>query len=73
LSGTLVNALAAITLIEMVFTLGLGPTSSAVLDATKNWRLIIRALLASDVIVPAIAIAWGKLNPGFTLAVKKAA
>jgi bile acid:Na+ symporter, BASS family len=57
LSGTLVNALAAITLVEMMFTLGLGLTPSAVLGATKDWRLIMRALLASYAIVPALAVA----------------
>ena len=56
MTGTLINALAAITLIEMMFTLGMGLTISAVLDATKNATLIVRALLASYVIVPALAV-----------------
>lgn len=55
MTGILINALAAITLIEMMFTLGLGLTSSAVLNATRNGHLIMRALFASYVIVPALA------------------
>ena len=57
MTGRLINALAAITLIEMMFTLGLGLTTSAVLNATKNGRLIVRALVASYVVVPAVAVA----------------
>jgi len=56
-TGKLINALAAITLIEMMFTLGLGLSTSAVLNATKNGRLIVRALFASYVVVPALAVA----------------
>jgi BASS family bile acid:Na+ symporter len=52
----LVNLLAAVTLIEMMVTLGLGVRASDVLAVGKQWDLLSRALLANYVIVPGAAL-----------------
>lgn len=54
--GQLVNLLAAITLIEMMVTLGLGVRASDVLAVSKRVDLLSRALLANYVIVPGAAL-----------------
>jgi BASS family bile acid:Na+ symporter len=51
-----INLLAAITLIEMMITIGLGVEFSAVLNVARNWRLVSRALIANYVVVPAAAL-----------------
>lgn len=51
----LVNLLAAITLIEMMGTLGLGIRASDVLAIGRQWDLLSRALLANYVVVPGAA------------------
>jgi BASS family bile acid:Na+ symporter len=51
-----VNLLAAVTLIEMMVTLGLGVRASDVLAVGKQWGLLSRALLANYVIVPGAAL-----------------
>ena len=57
MSAKLINVLAAITLIEMMITLGLGLTFSTVANSLKTAGLIWRALLANYVIVPCLAVA----------------
>jgi BASS family bile acid:Na+ symporter len=51
-----VSLLAAVTLIEMMATLGLGVNASDVLRVGKRRELLIRALLANYVIVPLAAV-----------------
>ena len=51
-----VSLLAAITLIEMMVTLGLGIDASNVLAVGKDWKLLARALLANYVVVPFAAL-----------------
>jgi len=52
----LINILAAITLIEMMVTIGLGVTLSDVLRVSRNWSLVARAVLANYILVPAAAV-----------------
>ena len=52
-----VNLLAAVTLFEMMVTLGLGVKTSDVLAVGKQMDLLARALLANYVIVPIAAVA----------------
>src|ERR1700757_760845 len=53
----LVNLLAAVTLIEMMVTLGLGVKASDVLSVGKQLDLLFRALLANYIVVPSAAVA----------------
>ena len=52
----LINILAAITLIEMMVTIGLGVTLSDVLRVSRSWSLVARAVLANYILVPAAAV-----------------
>jgi BASS family bile acid:Na+ symporter len=52
----LINILAAITLIEMMVTIGLGVTLSDVLRVVRSWGLVVRAVLANYILVPAAAV-----------------
>ncbi|PYX67094.1 MAG: hypothetical protein DMG78_28305 [Acidobacteria bacterium] len=52
----LINILAAITLIEMMVTIGLGVTLSDVLRVSRSWNLVARAVLANYILVPAAAV-----------------
>jgi bile acid:Na+ symporter, BASS family len=52
----LVNLLAAVTLIELMITLGLGVKGSDVLSVGKQWNLLSRALLANYILVPGAAL-----------------
>lgn len=52
----LINLLAAITLIEMMATIGLGVTLSDVLQVSRSWGLVARAVLANYILVPIAAI-----------------
>jgi len=52
----LINLLAAITLIEMMVTIGLGVTLADVLRVGRSWSLVARALLANYILVPAAAV-----------------
>ena len=52
-----VNLLAAVTLFEMMATIGLGVTVAEVLGVARDWRMVARAGLANYVIVPAAAVA----------------
>ncbi|HEX3358544.1 MAG TPA: bile acid:sodium symporter [Tepidisphaeraceae bacterium] len=51
-----INLLASITLIEMMLTIGLGTKFSQLLAVLQNWRLVLRAILANYVVVPAAAV-----------------
>jgi len=51
-----VSLLAAITLMEMMVTLGLGVKASDVLAVGKRWDLLARAFLANYIIVPGTAL-----------------
>jgi bile acid:Na+ symporter, BASS family len=52
----LVNLLAAVTLIELMITLGLGVKASDVLSVGKQWGLLSRAFLANYILVPGAAL-----------------
>lgn len=54
----IINLLAAITLFEMMVAIGLGVTFADVLDVARAWRLVIRALAANYVGVPAAAVGF---------------
>lgn len=51
-----INLLAAITLIEMMFTIGLGVRFAEVLQVCKNWQFITRMAIANYVLVPSAAV-----------------
>jgi BASS family bile acid:Na+ symporter len=51
-----INALATITLLEMMVTIGLGATFAEVASVAGNWRLLGRAALANYVCFPAAAV-----------------
>lgn len=51
-----VNLLAAVTLIEMMVTLGLGVRASDVMAVGRQWEVLCRTLLANYVIVPGAAL-----------------
>ena len=52
----LINILAAITLVEMMVTIGLGVTLSDVLRVARSWSLVARAVFANYILVPASAV-----------------
>jgi len=52
----LISLLAAITLVEMMVSIGLGVTLSDVRLVGKDWQLIARALVANYALVPAAAV-----------------
>jgi BASS family bile acid:Na+ symporter len=52
----LINALVTITLVEMMVTVGLGVTFADLTGVVRNWRLVVRALLANYVCVPAATV-----------------
>jgi len=61
----LINILAAVTLIELMLSIGLGATVAQVGRAARDWRGLARALVSNYVLVPAIALGlvmW--FNPG---------
>lgn len=49
----LINVLVTITLIEMMIATGMGVTFGVLADVSRNWRLLVRAVLANYVCVPA--------------------
>ncbi len=51
-----INVLAAVTLIEMMATIGLGVELSSVLGVTRRRGLVVRALVANYVLVPTAAV-----------------
>jgi BASS family bile acid:Na+ symporter len=52
-----VNLLAAVTLFEMMATIGLGVAVAEIAGIARDWRTVARAGLANYVIVPAAAVA----------------
>lgn len=52
-----INVLLSITLIEMMFAVGLGTAPRDIATAIKQWRLMLRAALANYVLVPAVTVA----------------
>lgn len=52
----LVNILVLVTLIEMMLAIGLGVPLAELLAVARNWRLVIRALFANYVWVPALTV-----------------
>jgi BASS family bile acid:Na+ symporter len=53
---TLINVLAAVTLIEMMIAIGLGVTMADVAGVARNRILLLRALVANYIAVPALAV-----------------
>jgi BASS family bile acid:Na+ symporter len=52
----IINLIAAITLIEMMLTIGMCASIGEVTGVTKDWRLLVRAAIANYVIVPIAAV-----------------
>ena len=52
-----INLLAAVTLFEMMATIGLGVAVAEIAAVARDWRAMARAGLANYVIVPAAAVA----------------
>src|SRR5262245_46298269 len=52
----LINLLAAVTLVEMMVAIGLGVTFAEVLAVARNAPLVVRAVVANYVGVPAAAV-----------------
>jgi bile acid:Na+ symporter, BASS family len=52
----LINILAAVTLVELMLTIGLGATAAEVIAVARDWRGVIRAGVANYVLVPAAAV-----------------
>ncbi len=50
-----INLLAMITLMQMMVTIGLDATPAQLLASARDWRNVLRALLANYVLVPAAA------------------
>jgi BASS family bile acid:Na+ symporter len=53
----LINLVATITLIEMMFTIGIGITFADILTVARDRRLVLRALVANYLLVPAVTLA----------------
>src|SRR5688572_2491416 len=53
---TLLNVLALVTLVEMMIYVGLSTPVADFLRAAKNPALVVKALLANYVVVPAITV-----------------
>jgi BASS family bile acid:Na+ symporter len=51
-----IKILVPVTLIEMMIAIGLGVTLSELAATAKNWRLVIKAVLANYVTVPLITV-----------------
>ena len=56
-SDRLINILAAVTLIELMLSIGLGASVAQVWAAARDWRGLVCALVANYAVVPAIALA----------------
>jgi BASS family bile acid:Na+ symporter len=55
-ANRLTNALASITLFEMMVAIGLGVTLSGLIGVCRDWRLVARATVANYVCFPAVAV-----------------
>ena len=71
----IITALATITLVQMMFTIGLSANVRQVLSVARDWRLVTKAALANYVLFPAAAVLlllWFRPNPlvavGFLIA-----
>ena len=51
-----IQILAAVTLFELMVTIGLGVTLAEIGGVARNWRLVSKAALASYVVFPAAAV-----------------
>lgn len=51
-----INLLAMLTLMQMMVTIGLDVTPNQLLASARDWRTVLRALLANYVLVPAAAV-----------------
>jgi len=54
--NSLVNLLAPLTLLEMMFAVGLGVSWSELVRVLADWKLVFKAVVASYVLVPAAAV-----------------
>ena len=52
----LINVFAAVTLVELMLTIGLGATMAEVWAVARDWRGVVRAMVANYVLVPAAAV-----------------
>src|SRR4051794_25296141 len=52
----LINILAAVALVELMLTIGLGATVNEVLAVARDWRGVVRAGVANYVLVPAATV-----------------
>jgi len=52
----IINILAAVTLFEMMITIGLGVKLVDIAGVARDWRVLARALIANYVLVPAAAV-----------------
>src|SRR5262245_15754290 len=52
----IINLLVTVTLIEMMVAIGLGVTFAELTGVVRDWRLVVRAALASYVCVPAATV-----------------
>ncbi len=52
-----INLLASVTLLEMMFTIGLGVTFAQILAVATDWKTVMSALLANYLCVPIAALA----------------
>ena len=52
----LINLLAAVALVELMLTIGLGATVAEVMAVARDWRGVARAFVANYLIVPAAAV-----------------
>lgn len=52
----LINAIAMLTLTEMMVTIGLGVRFADVIGVVRDWRVVARAGIANYILVPAVAV-----------------
>jgi bile acid:Na+ symporter, BASS family len=55
--GRVLNLLALVTLIEGMIFVGLAASTNDLINAARDWKLIVRMLLANYLFVPAVAVA----------------
>jgi BASS family bile acid:Na+ symporter len=52
-----INALATLTLVQMMVTTGMSVTPSSISPVARDWKLILRAIAANYILVPAATVA----------------
>jgi BASS family bile acid:Na+ symporter len=52
----LINLLAAVALVELMLTIGLGATVAEIAAVARDWRGVARAFVANYLVVPAVAV-----------------